>query len=45
MFFLIDKLIGLRASEEEQDLGLDFTEHSGAAYPDFTTGEQELAIK
>ncbi len=45
VFFLIDKLIGLRASEDEQDLGLDFTEHSGAAYPDFTTSEQDLVIK
>jgi Amt family ammonium transporter len=45
MFFLIDKIFGLRAGENEQDLGLDFTEHSGAAYPDFTTGEQELMIK
>ncbi len=45
VFFLIDRIIGLRASDDEQDLGLDFTEHSGAAYPDFTTGEQELMIK
>jgi len=45
VFFLIDKTVGLRASDDEQDLGLDFTEHSGAAYPDFTTGEQELVIK
>lgn len=45
VFFLIDKIVGLRASEDEQDLGLDFTEHSGAAYPDFTTSEQELALK
>jgi ammonium transporter, Amt family len=45
IFFLIDRIIGLRASEDEQDLGLDFTEHSGAAYPDFTTGEQELMTK
>ncbi|OJV06782.1 MAG: hypothetical protein BGO12_22455 [Verrucomicrobia bacterium 61-8] len=42
-FFLIDKIVGLRASEDEQDLGLDFTEHSGAAYPDFITGEQGLS--
>jgi Amt family ammonium transporter len=45
VFFVIDKTIGLRAGEEEQDLGLDFTEHSGAAYPDFTTSEQELLTK
>jgi Amt family ammonium transporter len=45
VFFVIDKTIGLRAGENEQDLGLDFTEHSGAAYPDFTTSEQELLTK
>lgn len=45
VFFLIDKIVGLRASDNEQDLGLDFTEHSGAAYPDFTTNEQELILK
>lgn len=38
VFVFIDKVIGLRATDEEQDLGLDFTEHSGAAYPDFMTG-------
>lgn len=42
-FSIIDKLVGLRASDDEQDLGLDFTEHSGAAYPDFTTSENEFA--
>jgi Amt family ammonium transporter len=41
-FFLINKVIGIRASDEEQDLGLDFTEHSGAAYPDFMTGDQKI---
>ena len=45
VFFVIDKTFGLRAGDNEQDLGLDFTEHSGAAYPDFTTNEQELMIK
>jgi len=45
VFFVIDKTIGLRAGDDEQDLGLDFTEHSGAAYPDFTTNEQELLTK
>ncbi len=42
VFWLIDKAMGLRASDEEQDLGLDFTEHSGTAYPDFMTGDQRL---
>ncbi len=41
-FQIIDKLIGLRASDDEQDLGLDFTEHSGAAYPDFTASDQKI---
>mgnify|MGYP001409758358 CR=1 FL=1 len=45
IFFVINKTVGLRAGEDEQDLGLDFTEHSGAAYPDFTTSEQELLTK
>ncbi len=44
VFSVIDKVIGLRATEDEQDLGLDFTEHSGAAYPDFTTGENTLVL-
>lgn len=34
-FKLIDLTIGLRATDQEQDLGLDFTEHSSNAYPDF----------
>lgn len=38
-FVIINKTIGLRATDPEQDLGLDFTEHSGTAYPDFITGE------
>jgi len=38
-FWIIDKVVGLRAKESEQELGLDFTEHSGAAYPDFITGD------
>ncbi len=43
-FKLIDMLVGLRASDDEQDLGLDFTEHSGSAYADFVTSEQEVAV-
>ncbi|GAB4164980.1 MAG: ammonium transporter [Terrimicrobiaceae bacterium] len=39
-FLLIDRLIGLRATPEEQDLGLDFTEHSGTAYAGFVTSEK-----
>lgn len=31
----LDKLIGMRVSEEEEILGLDVTEHGMSAYPDF----------
>jgi len=41
-FKLIDVTVGLRASNDEQDLGLDFTEHSGTAYADFVTSEHEI---
>lgn len=36
MFKLIDITIGLRVSPEEELEGLDFTEHGGNAYPDFS---------
>ncbi|MFO8048344.1 MAG: ammonium transporter [Desulfosudaceae bacterium] len=36
MFKLIDKTIGLRVSPEEEAEGLDFSEHGGNAYPDFS---------
>ena len=36
-FYVIRKTIGLRASKEEEEDGLDFTEHASNAYPDFTT--------
>jgi Amt family ammonium transporter len=35
VFKLIDLTIGLRVSKEEEMEGLDFSEHGGAAYPDF----------
>ena len=35
MFKLIDGVIGLRVSEEEEIEGLDISEHGGVAYPDF----------
>ncbi|MEK6589800.1 MAG: ammonium transporter, partial [Nitrospinota bacterium] len=35
IFSLIKKAIGLRVSEEEEYLGLDYSEHTAAAYPDF----------
>lgn len=40
IFALIKLVIRLRATEEEQINGLDFTEHAANAYPDFQTTEQ-----
>ncbi|MEM7385255.1 MAG: ammonium transporter, partial [Verrucomicrobiota bacterium] len=37
IFKIIDHTVGLRASDEEQEEGLDFAEHSSNAYPDFQT--------
>ena len=42
VFILIDKTVGLRATDEAQDAGLDFAEHSSTAYPDFAINEEEL---
>jgi len=36
MFKLIDMTVGLRVSPEEEMEGLDFSEHGGNAYPDFS---------
>ena len=36
MFKVISKTMGLRVTPEEELEGLDFTEHGGHAYPDFT---------
>lgn len=35
MFKIIDAVVGLRVSAEEELEGLDFSEHGGSAYPDF----------
>ena len=35
MFKLVDKIVGLRVSPEEELEGLDLAEHGGVAYPDF----------
>ena len=41
LFFIVVRLImPLRATEEEQINGLDFSEHAANAYPDFQTTEQ-----
>ena len=40
VFQIIDKTIGLRASDEAQDQGLDFAEHSATAYPDFASNDE-----
>ena len=41
VFQIIDKTVGLRATEEAQDMGLDFAEHSSTAYPDFAINDEE----
>jgi len=35
IFMFIKKAIGLRVTEEEEYQGLDYSEHTAAAYPDF----------
>jgi len=40
VFQIIDKTIGLRATDEAQDQGLDFSEHSATAYPDFVSNDE-----
>ncbi|MCD8523551.1 MAG: ammonium transporter [Saccharospirillaceae bacterium] len=35
LFFLIDRVIGLRASTQHEQKGLDFTEHDEVGYPEF----------
>ncbi|MCX6857622.1 MAG: ammonium transporter [Verrucomicrobia bacterium] len=40
IFKLVDLTVGLRATDEEQVDGLDFSEHAANAYPDFQTTEQ-----
>jgi len=42
IFKIIDKTLGLRASEDDQIAGLDFAEHSASAYPDFVVNSNEL---
>jgi Amt family ammonium transporter len=37
-FWLADVLFGLRVSPEEEEAGLDASEHGIAAYPEFTGG-------
>ena len=40
VFRVIDVTVGLRATDEEQEMGLDFSEHATNAYPDFKTAER-----
>jgi Amt family ammonium transporter len=40
VFSVINVTIGLRASDEDQELGLDFSEHATNAYPDFKIAER-----
>jgi Amt family ammonium transporter len=35
VFYIIDKTIGLRASSQHEQQGLDFTEHDEVGYPEF----------
>jgi ammonium transporter, Amt family len=37
LFKLIDLVIGMRVTQEEEMAGLDFSEHGASAYPDFHT--------
>ena len=41
-FKLIDMIIGLRVSPEEEADGLDFHEHGATAYPDFQSGVSRI---
>lgn len=43
MFFIIDKTIGMRVSEEEEIRGLDFDEHGVLAYPELIEAPGETA--
>lgn len=43
LFWVINRTIGLRASDDAQQQGLDFAEHSATAYPDFVVNESDLA--
>jgi len=40
IFQIIDKTVGLRATDDAQDMGLDFAEHSSNAYPDFQSNDE-----
>jgi Amt family ammonium transporter len=40
IFKVVDMTVGLRATDNEQIDGLDFSEHAANAYPDFQTTEQ-----
>ena len=40
VFKVIDGLVGLRVSPEEERVGLDRSEHGGEAYPEFVFQEQ-----
>jgi len=39
-FKIISVTVGLRATDAEQEDGLDFSQHAANAYPDFNTSEQ-----
>jgi Amt family ammonium transporter len=42
IWFILDKVVGIRVSEEEEITGLDTTEMGMEAYPEFGTGSQSM---
>ncbi len=40
VFRVIDVTVGLRASDDDQEMGLDFSEHATNAYADFKTADR-----
>jgi len=41
LFKIVGAVVGLRATDDAQEMGLDFAEHSATAYPDFATTESD----
>lgn len=45
MYYLIDKVIGLRASTLHEQRGLDYTEHNELGYPEFQESPAQLKME
>ncbi len=45
IFFATDKLMGLRVSREEEELGLDITEHGMSAYTGFSMSSTAMTVR